>query len=125
MTLMKPAMQLMRMTPQHLKPTLPTGRDNPEVETMHGNAPQKRLQGSNRNASHAGAPTACCSVCGSESVVCDEVVGEEILQLGECLHCEYRWTWPGGALIAMEVSDPGRRPTLAGVRLPPKLPSAA
>jgi Zn ribbon nucleic-acid-binding protein len=34
----------------------------------------------------------CCAICGSTSVVWDEVWEQENLTLGECLHCEYRWT---------------------------------
>ena len=106
----------------------PIHQESPEVNIMRGKAPQKAAQCSRGRAQPAPEAKACCSVCGSESVVCDEVVGEQVLQLGECLHCEYRWTWPGGALLAVAVSDPGKaggRRAIEGVRLPPKVPSAA
>jgi hypothetical protein len=78
-----------------------------------------------------------CSLCGSEAVVYDEVdevdevnevVGEQPLQLGECLHCEHRWTQPVGVSDITAASSPEAPescPAIAGVRLPPKVPNAA
>ncbi|MDE0887543.1 MAG: hypothetical protein OSB70_18625 [Myxococcota bacterium] len=34
----------------------------------------------------------CCAICGSTALVWDEVWEQENLTLGECLHCEHRWT---------------------------------
>ncbi len=70
----------------------------------------------------------CCSICGSEAVVFDEVLDEPALLLGECLHCEYRWTRSGSPpwsewRAARATLDPS--PALAGVRLAPKIPNAA
>ena len=70
----------------------------------------------------------CCSICGSEALVFDEVLGEPALLLGECLHCEYRWTRSGRPAWAERSLSPGGldpAPVLAGVRLAPKVSNAA
>ncbi len=88
-----------------------------EVHAMQANAPQ-RIE----------VIASSCSMCGSQAVVYDEVVGEQPLQLGECLHCEHRWTQPVGASDAIEVSNPHApepSPAISGVRLAPKVPNAA
>jgi|TARA_B110000263_G_scaffold203029_1_gene182892 hypothetical protein len=74
------------------------------------------------------AAASCCSICGSEAVVFDEVLDEPALLLGECLHCEYRWTRSGSPpwaewRAARANLDPS--PALPGVRLAPKIPNAA
>jgi hypothetical protein len=84
---------------------------------MQSNTPQKEEVADSR-----------CSICGSQAVVCDEVLGEPTLRLGECLRCEHRWTWPGGTLVALAsgaAEAAADASPMAGVRLPPKLPHAA
>jgi hypothetical protein len=85
-----------------------------EDDAMQSNAPQ-----------NAEVAASCCSICGSEAVVCDEVLGEPTLRLGECLRCEHRWTWPGGTLVALAPGAAAQASSITGVRLPPKLPHAA
>ena len=81
---------------------------------MQPNTPQKAEVAASR-----------CSICGSQAVVCDEVLGEPTLRLGECLRCEHRWTWPVGTLVALASEAAADASPMAGVRLPPKLPHAA
>ena len=90
-----------------------------EVKFMQSNAAQgQRIE----------VAASCCSICGSEAVVFDEVLDEPALLLGECLHCEYRWTRSGSPPLAewraaRATLDPS--PALPGVRLAPKIPNAA
>ena len=86
-----------------------------EVKFMQSNTAQRqRIE----------VAASCCSICGSKAVVFDEVLDESALLLGECLHCEYRWTRSRGEWRAARVTlDPS--PALAGVRLAPKIPNAA
>ncbi len=74
--------------------------------------------------SEHGAPTACCAMCGSAALIWDEVPGEQNLRLGECLHCEYRWTRPGGvAPFGISVAEPVVASEETG--LPSKVSNAA
>jgi len=104
--------------PKNLKPQKP--KRHTEVRAMRSNAPQR-----------IDVIASSCSLCGSEAVVydeVDEVVGEQPLQLGECLHCEHRWTQPVGVsdtTAAPKSEAPESSPAIAGVRLPPKVPNAA
>ncbi len=52
------------------------------------------MRGKNGNYSERQIESAapCCAICGSGAVLWDEVDEQESLMLGECLHCEYRWT---------------------------------
>jgi hypothetical protein len=70
---------------------------------MQANAPQRsedpgRTQGIE-------VADARCAICGSEAIVFDEVLAEPTIELGECLHCEYRWTGVGGSLVGLPSPD--------------------
>ena len=75
---------------------------------MQSNAPQ-RLERPNAVRGTAGADPRC-AICGSEAVVFDEVVEGPAIELGECLHCEHRWTLAG----ASQASLPGPEVDLDG-----------
>jgi hypothetical protein len=54
------------------------------------------------SARRGAAPTLTCRVCGSVDVTLDEVADDGRLLLGECAHCDHRWT--ERALLAVAFS---------------------
>lgn len=63
------------------------------MRAMQANAPQRSESPSVTRGIEVAEP--CCAICGSKAVVFDEVIAEPAIELGECLHCEHRWTLAG------------------------------
>lgn len=77
------------------------------MQAMHANAPQRSE--SARTTRGIEVADVCCTICGSKAIVFDEVdkVIDEVmaLELGECLHCEHRWTVAGGSPVGLPAPE--------------------
>ncbi len=78
----------------------------------HGGARLRPLLPPSNRGARAVSP-ARCSVCGDKNLSFDEVLADTPLLLGECRHCDHRWTTPlpmasSGASCEGSTTSPSR-----------------